>query len=106
MRLIDANALKKIIVKESFKHNLNGYEALLISEIEEFIDNAPTVEPERPQGEWIYEGVYHDENNPIDSDMYQCSICKRSILTTLTRPADLFPFCHCGADMRGEEHDK
>lgn len=58
---------------------------------------------ERPHGEWIFAGVCHDENNPIDSDTYYCSICKRSISTSLTRPEDLFPFCHCGADMRPKE---
>ncbi len=56
---------------------------------------------ERPHGEWIFDGVYHDSNNPIGSDMYHCSICERSIITTLTKPTVLFPFCHCGADMRG-----
>lgn len=58
---------------------------------------------ERPQGEWVFSGVEHTADNPIDSDSYYCSVCKRSISTTLTRPSDLFPFCHCGADMRGEE---
>lgn len=56
---------------------------------------------ERPQGEWLYDGVYRDENNLIVGDMYHCSICKRSIIISLTKPVDLFPFCHCGADMRG-----
>lgn len=55
---------------------------------------------ERPHGEWIFSGVEHTSDNPIDSDSYYCSVCKRSISTALTRPDDLFPFCHCGADMR------
>ena len=58
------------------------------------------IENERPHGEWIFSGVEHTSDNPIDSDSYYCSVCKRSISTTLTRPEDLFPFCHCGADMR------
>ncbi len=57
---------------------------------------------ERPHGEWIFSGVEHTADNPIDSDSYYCSICKRSISTSLTRPEELFPFCHCGADMRKE----
>lgn len=44
MRLGDLDDLKETI-KNSFKHNFQGYDALLISEIDEFIDNAPTVEP-------------------------------------------------------------
>lgn len=57
---------------------------------------------EGKHGKWIFDGVYHDSNNPIGSDMYHCSICKRSIITTLTKPTVLFPFCHCGADMQEE----
>jgi hypothetical protein len=53
-----------------------------------------------PKGKWIFSGVEHTDDNPIDCDSYYCSLCKRSISTTLTRPTDLFPFCHCGADMR------
>lgn len=59
-------------------------------------------ELDRPKGKWIFSGVEHTSDNPIDSDSYYCSVCKRSISTTLTRPTDLFPFCHCGADMRGD----
>lgn len=49
----------------------------------------------RPTGEWV-----HDYD-----DFYHCSICKRSIITTLTRPTDLFPFCHCGAEMKEAENE-
>lgn len=58
---------------------------------------------ERPQGEWIYDGEYHDENNPVIKDMYHCNLCKRSIMTVTNRPTDIFPYCHCGAKMKGEE---
>ncbi len=58
---------------------------------------------ERPQGKWVFDGVYCDENNPFDSDVYHCNLCKRSIMTACLRPEDLFPFCHCGAEMRGRE---
>jgi hypothetical protein len=42
MRLGDLDALKENI-KNAFKHNFNGNDALLVNEIYEFIDNAPTV---------------------------------------------------------------
>lgn len=48
----------------------------------------------RQQGEWVYE---YD-------DFYKCSICGRPICTEwdqLSLKKD-FPFCHCGADMRGD----
>lgn len=61
---------------------------------------------ERPQGVWIFDGVYRDENNPIDNDMYHCNLCKRSIMTACEIPTDLFPFCHCGAKMKNGGKDK
>lgn len=50
---------------------------------------------ERPQGEWI------KEDNGKTTDVYRCSICGRSIM--LCKNADLskYPFCHCGAEMKG-----
>lgn len=69
-------------------------------------EEAGLCEPKRQHGEWIFSGVEHTSDNPIDSDSYYCSVCKRSISTTLTRPEDLFPFCHCGADMRKEGYKK
>lgn len=57
-------------------------------------------------GEWIFDGVFHDGSNTIDGDMYHCSVCKRSIVTSVTRVTDIFPFCHCGADMRKEGDQK
>lgn len=60
--------------------------------IKDLIDNALTVE-ERPEGKWIYE---YD-------DFYHCSICGRVICTEWDKLSlkNDFPFCHCGADMKG-----
>lgn len=97
---------KYIIDATSWQELCNGiacYECSMLDgdscRIDEYIQKQPVYE-ERPHGEWIFSGVEHTSDNPIDSDSYYCSICKRSISTTLTRPEDLFPFCHCGADMR------
>lgn len=54
---------------------------------------------DRPFSKWVFEGHTSD-----GSDMYVCPACKRSIITCSLQPADLFPFCHCGADMRGKYH--
>lgn len=90
MRIIDADPVYSDVINEK------NYMASQIN-------NLPTKEEtSRPHGEWIFSGVEHTSDNPIDSDSYYCSVCKRSISTTLTRPEDLFPFCHCGADMRKE----
>lgn len=93
-RLIDANALKE---------ELNDYledAEITISDVLALLDNAPTVENERAKGEWVECGT-SIEGYPV----YQCSICHREI-ATFTPLLYKFPFCHCGADMRGEKNDK
>ena len=63
------------------------------------IDNAPTIHGivafvERPKGEWIV---------LVDADNIQtckCSICGR-IADIANREFDKFPYCHCGAKMKG-----
>lgn len=119
-RLVDAEALRKVIQNDlDIGDNVgdDGYYNAMYMSLE-YIDNAPTVEiteeqaidklhetgwmqrhdkemTKRPTGEWV-----HDYD-----DFYHCSICKRSIITTLTRPTDLFPFCHCGAEMKEAENE-
>ena len=85
MRTIDADALKVAMYKRATK--MLGTRVVC-----EVIDNAPTIELERPQGEWIlYTGNGKKE--------YQCSIC--SIKETNPK---LARFCYwCGAKMQGGE---
>lgn len=74
-RLIDADKLKKVIHCE-YSDDLG---------ILEKIDNAPTVEPERPHGEWI----------TTLNGFHTCSKCDE-----YGNP-NYFKFCpYCGADMR------
>ena len=49
---------------------------------------------ERPQGEWI---IIDDTEQFIA----KCSICGRIEDSRMIKD---YPFCHCGADMRGEEN--
>jgi len=54
---------------------------------------------ERPQGEWInaYEGdLYY-------TTVYKCSKCGRKVKIEYPDVISNYPFCHCGADMRGKE---
>lgn len=58
-------------------------------------------QPERPRGRWV--PVWHGEFIAT----LECSACGRRINVdyplrekTIKRK---FPYCHCGADMRGEE---
>lgn len=108
MRLIDADALKK-----TFE------ELHLHPDLIELIDNAPSVPLldfkegykqaiidgktnfPRPQGKWIK--ITKNGTIPVE---YICSVCGRKIFDNyeLSVPQSVYyPFCHCGADMRGEE---
>ena len=92
MRLIDRDTLGLSGI-EIFMCNGDYKEALkmLIDKIE----RAPTIE-ERKKGKWIQ----------FPNHMaYKCSECGRVIQTTdgQRNVSKHYPFCHCGADMRGEE---
>ena len=62
------------------------------------IANLPSAEPERKKGEWI---EFTNTNHT-----YVCSVCGRMLVNitdgknTVTKN---YPFCHCGADMRGSD---
>ena len=101
--LISREALKKAI-------NDNGCRHSHYFDIFDVIDNAPTVdayeqgytdgwkerygEPnERPQGEWL---IIDDTEQFIA----KCSVCGRIEDSRMVKD---YPFCHCGADMRGSK---
>lgn len=54
---------------------------------------------ERPKGRWI------EVPDKIWSHEFKCSCCGRSVYTMIGEKgvANWYPYCHCGADMRGEE---
>lgn len=79
------------------------------------IDNAPTIEQEcyitgaqwnefmkehkRPHGEWI---LIDDVNDPLDRlNRYKCSECGRIIRIYDGQTFSDYPYCHCGAKMKG-----
>lgn len=53
---------------------------------------------ENMHGKWISELELYGEGKCN----YQCSVCGRSIRLEQNETLDDYPFCHCGADMRGE----
>lgn len=95
MRPIDADRLKEKVLKwlpsdpcgiaEKEHPNETDISVSLIMEIEE----APTIEPSRPQGEW--------ERIPYSfAGGYRCSICGEK------RLENHFNYCpYCGARMKG-----
>ena len=54
---------------------------------------------ERPQGDWI---LIDDVTDPLDHlNRHKCSACGRIIRVYDGQTLSDYPFCHCGADMRG-----
>ena len=63
----------------------------LIEELEPSADVRPNI-----HGHWI-----KDEENK-----YHCSKCGRTVKKDWTEDMQIdYPFCHCGADMRGDRND-
>jgi hypothetical protein len=97
MRPIDADNLLKALNNEKIQTNeiigkARKLERMLCIQ---YINTEPTVN-ERPQGEWL------EVTKGIDSNTYKCPFCGRLINCDKPR-LKLYPFCHCGADMRGDE---
>lgn len=53
---------------------------------------------ERPHGRWVFKDLH---NGKI---WYECSICGRKIHVRDKIQLSDYPYCHCGADMRGEKN--
>lgn len=64
---------------------------------EKILDEMPTVES-RQKGKWMKRDSYDRRDN-----FYVCSECGRIINIICNAHLEDYPFCHCGADMRGEE---
>ena len=121
MRLVNADKLLEAFSNSKhIKETTSGLYVMEMEAIKEIIDNAETynqvghkmataegfitnpewIKEERPHGEWklLYKG---DEGHCAN---YECSICQREIyFDAKTESLADYPFCHCGADMRGEE---
>lgn len=90
MRMIDANALKTSFEEDG---HLSNY-------IEEFIDNAPTIDAEPVRhGRWIRRKSCHTQTGFVD----KCSVCQ-NMLVHLGCKANYCP--NCGAMMDGGKDDE
>lgn len=68
--------------------------------LEAFLHDLPSVQPKRKTGKWILVKEY------IKIAVYKCSECGRSVWDD--KGYDVvkdYPYCHCGADMRGEQDE-
>lgn len=62
------------------------------------IEDLPSAD--RPKGEWIEIGTI--------SHSYKCSVCGRTLFNITVgknHVAKYYPYCHCGAQMRGEQDE-
>ena len=101
MRLIDADALIKAIVR---KEPFNDCARVVIAECMEEVRHAPTIEPERKKGEWIHgrelsREMIGDCVTAIFYDGWKCSECD-CLVEEEREP--LYKYCpYCGAKMEG-----
>lgn len=66
------------------------------------IKDLPSVTPTRKKGKWIY----NEKDSDLDYLVYSCSVCGRHVhiyLTNNNRCIEDYPYCHCGAYMKGEK---
>ena len=95
-RLIDADALIEELNNSHFP-GAPYVDAGISIAIGKVLD-APTIEPKRKTGRWI------EEQRGIKVTQYKCSECGRIVIDDTTYDvAEDYPFCHCGADMRGKQ---
>lgn len=87
--MADREKLIEILRKPIFPHELvDPTEAVA----DYLLDNGVTV---RNRGRWVQVQRWATKAK------YRCSICGREIMSAVTVNIEKYPYCHCGADMRG-----
>lgn len=111
MRLIDADALMKVIREHDYplRSHLNSTDnGMFTIGVQQAVDDAPAIDAvEVVHGEWIRE----DETQALLSVMWHCSECKVTLeMNGIYTPIGVgYKFCpNCGAkmDKRGESEGK
>lgn len=118
MRLIDADELLQRIQHEELQMAIHGREFSTCFNspggtpstewwyVEDLIENASTITPERKQGRWLKAGTHHGEQ------IFTCSECEidemvptvTDFSTGISEP--LWDYCpNCGADLKEGEAD-
>lgn len=117
MRLIDADELRQQFEDRTLEdftcyHFLSAIDnAPTVPQVTVFAENASKEEIEdfkqelekvleRPQGEWIFQYTFLDDN------LYKCSSCDRLLSIDVEQDIAQFLFCpNCGADMRRKSNE-
>jgi hypothetical protein len=101
MRLIDADALRADAITRSGGTEFAFDNCYPFWQFSQAIAQAPTIEAAP-----VVHGRWEQVQRWATKAKYRCSICGREIMSAVTVNIEKYPFCHCGADMRGEEDGK
>ena len=66
--------------------------------LKECYEVLPSVTAQQKTGHWI-----KDYDNSALDGLYHCSVCGRKLWIPKEDSVSDYPYCHCGADMRGDE---
>ena len=96
MRLIDADALIEQMEADAEQMEEPLAKMFTYASISD-VKHAPTVQSERPTGEWIQKPRYEDDEYPDAQPNLKCPFCGYEI-----RWWDMGNYCaKCGADLKG-----
>ena len=95
-RLIDADALKRALITNGFRNDIDMMMTL------ETINNSPTVDavPVK-RGHWIETEENHGFDDEVRNKALSCSVCRVAFRISDYALIEDFRYCpNCGADMR------
>ena len=75
----------------------NGIAMVPIFRMKQWFEHLPSAQPERKKGKWI--------EISSTNHVYKCSECGRLLVNVTDGKNNVskhYPYCHCGADMRGD----
>lgn len=105
-RYIDAEPiLKKLAAEINKSGKYTAYESGL-DDAYFYVNNAPTADvQEVNHGTWVCQGMRKTKYKV--TFIYHCSRCFRVVTCELDEApiADIYPYCHCGAKMDGDDNE-
>lgn len=69
-----------------------------VSDAVQLLRDLPSVTTQPTKGHWI-----KDYDNSALDGLYHCSVCGRKLWIPKEESVSDYPYCHCGAEMRGNE---